>query len=111
MAPFLRSTKVICLIYSKIILAILQSFHRAVIFLIHGMAEHCGRYDTFSNFFAREGFAVHAMDLQGIFFALFEILELTAIRRPWPEWRRSAVWSLHLLKFEILILFIISQLG
>jgi alpha-beta hydrolase superfamily lysophospholipase len=35
------------------------------------MAEHSGRYDEFAQFFAKEGFAVHALDLQGLGIALF----------------------------------------
>ncbi len=83
-----------------------------MIVLIHGMAEHCGRYDLFSKFFAREGFAVHAMDLQGIFYAAaFCNPKLIAILRTWPEWRRSAVCILHILNFEFVSLIIISQVG
>lgn len=33
--------------------------------LVHGYAEHTGRYDEMAMFFAREGFAVHAYDQAG----------------------------------------------
>jgi alpha-beta hydrolase superfamily lysophospholipase len=38
---------------------------KAVFFIVHGLNEHSGRYDNFSNFFANEGFAVYSMDLIG----------------------------------------------
>ncbi len=38
---------------------------KAVLLIIHGLNEHCGRYDHFSNFFVNEGFAVYSMDLIG----------------------------------------------
>jgi acylglycerol lipase len=37
---------------------------RAMI-LVHGYAEHCGRYDEMAMFFAGHGFAVHAYDQSG----------------------------------------------
>lgn len=37
---------------------------RAVV-LVHGLAEHSGRYDHFGDWFARRGCAVHAYDQQG----------------------------------------------
>ena len=33
--------------------------------LVHGYAEHCGRYDEMAMFFAGRGFAVHAYDQSG----------------------------------------------
>ncbi len=33
-----------------------------VMVLVHGYAEHCGRYDEMAMYFARRGFAVHAYD-------------------------------------------------
>ena len=33
--------------------------------LVHGYAEHCGRYDEMAMFFASRGFAVHAYDQSG----------------------------------------------
>lgn len=38
---------------------------RAVIQLVHGMAEHSGRYDHFARFLAANGFAVYANDHAG----------------------------------------------
>ena len=38
---------------------------KAVLLIIHGLNEHSGRYDHFSNFFVNEGFAVYSMDLVG----------------------------------------------
>ena len=38
---------------------------KAVFLIVHGLNEHSGRYDNFSNFFANEGFAVYSMDLIG----------------------------------------------
>jgi alpha-beta hydrolase superfamily lysophospholipase len=38
---------------------------KAVLLIIHGLNEHSGRYDHFSNFFVNEGFAVYSMDLIG----------------------------------------------
>lgn len=38
---------------------------RAVIGLIHGVGEHCRRYDHVSKFFAKNGIAVVAYDRQG----------------------------------------------
>lgn len=40
-------------------------FPRAVIQLVHGMAEHSGRYDHFARFLAANGFAVCANDHAG----------------------------------------------
>jgi alpha-beta hydrolase superfamily lysophospholipase len=36
-----------------------------VMVLVHGYAEHCGRYDEMAMYFARRGFAVHAYDQAG----------------------------------------------
>jgi alpha-beta hydrolase superfamily lysophospholipase len=36
-----------------------------VMVLVHGYAEHCGRYDEMAMHFARRGFAVHAYDQAG----------------------------------------------
>lgn len=36
-----------------------------VMILVHGFAEHAGRYDEMATFFARHGFAVHAYDQAG----------------------------------------------
>ncbi len=41
------------------------SKHRATIILIHGLAEHCGRYDAVARQFNQSGFIVHSMDLRG----------------------------------------------
>ncbi len=38
---------------------------RAVIFLIHGLAEHSGRYAHVAAYLAGRGYAVHAIDLRG----------------------------------------------
>ena len=38
---------------------------RRAMILVHGYAEHCGRYDEMAMFFARHGFAVHAYDQAG----------------------------------------------
>lgn len=38
---------------------------KAVLLIVHGLNEHSGRYDYFSNFFVNEGFAVYSMDLIG----------------------------------------------
>ena len=38
---------------------------KAVFLIVHGLNEHSGRYDHFSNFFVNEGFAVYSMDLIG----------------------------------------------
>jgi len=38
---------------------------KAVLLIVHGLNEHCGRYDHFSDFFVNEGFAVYGMDLIG----------------------------------------------
>jgi len=38
---------------------------KAVLLIVHGLNEHSGRYDHFSNFFVIEGFAVYSMDLIG----------------------------------------------
>jgi alpha-beta hydrolase superfamily lysophospholipase len=38
---------------------------KAVLLIVHGLNEHSGRYDYFSNFFVNEGFAVYSMDLVG----------------------------------------------
>jgi alpha-beta hydrolase superfamily lysophospholipase len=38
---------------------------RAVICLVHGYAEHSGRYDSTALFLAQAGFAVQALDLRG----------------------------------------------
>jgi alpha-beta hydrolase superfamily lysophospholipase len=38
---------------------------KAVFLIVHGINEHSGRYDRFSNFFVNEGFAVYSMDLIG----------------------------------------------
>ena len=38
---------------------------RAVILLVHGLAEHGGRYDEFANFFADAGIATYVPDLPG----------------------------------------------
>ena len=38
---------------------------RAVLELVHGMAEHSGRYDHFARFLAERGFAVYANDHAG----------------------------------------------
>jgi len=37
---------------------------RAIV-LVHGFGEHSGRYESFASWFARKGFAVYALDLQG----------------------------------------------
>ena len=36
-----------------------------VLILIHGYAEHAGRYDEMAMYFAQRGFAVHAFDQVG----------------------------------------------
>ncbi len=38
---------------------------RAVVVLVHGYAEHSGRYDYAANFLAERGYAVEALDLRG----------------------------------------------
>ncbi len=38
---------------------------KAVLLIVHGLNEHSGRYDHFSDFFVNEGFAVYGMDLIG----------------------------------------------
>lgn len=38
---------------------------RAVLLLVHGLAEHGGRYEGFAEFFTSAGFAVHALDHPG----------------------------------------------
>ncbi len=38
---------------------------KAVLLIVHGLNEHSGRYNHFSNFFVKEGFAVYSMDLIG----------------------------------------------
>ena len=38
---------------------------RAVLLLVHGLAEHSGRYEGFAEFFTAAGFAVHALDHPG----------------------------------------------
>ena len=38
---------------------------RAALLLVHGYAEHCGRYDHVGHWFAARGFAVHAYDHRG----------------------------------------------
>ena len=38
---------------------------RAVLLLVHGLAEHSGRYEGFAEFFTAAGFAVHALDHSG----------------------------------------------
>ncbi len=38
---------------------------RAVIVLVHGASEHCGRYQQFAEYFTAQGFAVAALDLPG----------------------------------------------
>ncbi len=38
---------------------------KAVLLIVHGLNEHSGRYDHFSNFFVTEGYAVYSMDLIG----------------------------------------------
>lgn len=38
---------------------------RAHVLLVHGFAEHCGRYDTLAGELAGAGFAVHRFDLRG----------------------------------------------
>jgi alpha-beta hydrolase superfamily lysophospholipase len=36
-----------------------------VLFLVHGLAEHSGRYEPMASWFAERGSAVHAFDLRG----------------------------------------------
>lgn len=38
---------------------------RGAVLLVHGFAEHSGRYDGFGAWFARRGWAVHAFDQRG----------------------------------------------
>jgi acylglycerol lipase len=38
---------------------------RAALLLVHGLAEHCGRYDALATRLVREGYAVHAYDQRG----------------------------------------------
>ncbi len=38
---------------------------KAVLFLIHGLAEHSGRYEHVGRFMADRGYGVYAMDLRG----------------------------------------------
>jgi alpha-beta hydrolase superfamily lysophospholipase len=38
---------------------------RAQILVVHGLAEHCGRYEAFGQFFAGHGIGVSIMDLRG----------------------------------------------
>ena len=38
---------------------------RAVVYLVHGLGEHSGRYETLAERFVGEGFAVSALDLHG----------------------------------------------
>lgn len=38
---------------------------RAVLIIVHGMAEHAGRYDRFARHMAAAGIDVHAFDLRG----------------------------------------------
>lgn len=37
----------------------------AVLVVIHGLAEHCGRYEAFASYFTERGYAVVALDLPG----------------------------------------------
>ncbi len=37
----------------------------ATMLIVHGMAEHCGRWDHVGEFFAAAGYDVHAFDLRG----------------------------------------------
>jgi alpha-beta hydrolase superfamily lysophospholipase len=37
----------------------------ATMLIVHGMAEHCGRWDHVGEFFAAAGFDVHGFDLRG----------------------------------------------
>eukprot|EP00301_Raphidiophrys_heterophryoidea_P005528 c12310_g1_i2.p1 GENE.c12310_g1_i2~~c12310_g1_i2.p1 ORF type:complete len:332 (+),score=70.42 c12310_g1_i2:36-998(+) len=38
---------------------------RSLVFLFHGVAEHCGRYDEVASHLASQGFAVFSLDHQG----------------------------------------------
>lgn len=38
---------------------------KAAVNIVHGMAEHAGRYDRFAGMLAGRGYAVYAMDLRG----------------------------------------------
>ncbi len=38
---------------------------RAVLLLVHGLGEHCGRYDALATRLVREGYAVHGYDQRG----------------------------------------------
>ena len=38
---------------------------RAVLVVIHGLAEHCGRYEAFASYFTERGYAVVGVDLPG----------------------------------------------
>lgn len=38
---------------------------KGVVSLVHGLGEHCGRYEHVAEAFAREGFALFAFDLRG----------------------------------------------
>ncbi len=38
---------------------------RAVLLIVHGLAEHSGRYSNLASHFAEEGFAVYSFDLRG----------------------------------------------
>ena len=42
-----------------------SSSPRAVLLLVHGLAEHSGRYEGFAEFFTAAGFAVYALDHPG----------------------------------------------
>lgn len=38
---------------------------RAVLIVIHGLAEHCGRYEAFASYFTQHRYSVVALDLPG----------------------------------------------
>ena len=38
---------------------------RAVLLLVHGLAEHCGRYTNLVNYFVPKGYAVYSYDQRG----------------------------------------------
>jgi len=35
---------------------------KAILFIVHGLGDHCGRYDQFGRWFSDKGFLVHCLD-------------------------------------------------
>jgi len=38
---------------------------KALVFIVHGLAEHCGRYEDFANYLMKQGYAVAMYDQRG----------------------------------------------